>query len=230
VTDPARRYPRLARFTPRLEVLPAAQRAVWSRLPELPSDAVLYGGTALAVRLAHRSSVDFDLFLPRSFRPAELRRESSLLRGAEVVQEAPDTLSVRVDDVRVSLFGVGIPALELPSVAADVAVPVASLPDLAATKIAALLGRAEARDYIDIAVLLRHGLMLAEILAGAATIFGPSFSPLLALKALTTFDEGDLPSLPDDVKAGLRAAARAVDRVPIVGAQAESVLPAEVRE
>lgn len=92
-----RGFPRLTRFDARLDALPPAQRAVWPRLAELPLDAVLYGGTAIALRLAHRSSVDFDPFLPRSFAPDDLRRETPMLRHADVVQEAPDTLT---DEVR----------------------------------------------------------------------------------------------------------------------------------
>ena len=58
-----RSYPGLARFEPHLEALPEIQRALWPRLVALPPDAVLYGGTALALRLRHRVSVDFDFFL-----------------------------------------------------------------------------------------------------------------------------------------------------------------------
>ena len=138
-----RDHPLLRRFDPRLDRLPDAQRDLWTRLGELPRDAVLYGGTAIAVRLAHRVSIDFDLFLPRYFDPGALRRESSLLRSGEVVQVAPDTLTVRIDGVRVSLFGVDLGALEWPDIASDNGLPVASLRDLAATKLNALLGRAE---------------------------------------------------------------------------------------
>ena len=49
-------------FTPRLDALPAAQRAVWPALGGVPDSFVLYGGTALALRLGHRTSVDFDFF------------------------------------------------------------------------------------------------------------------------------------------------------------------------
>lgn len=225
-----RDFPKLTRFEARLDALPAPQRAVWLRLAELPLDAVLYGGTAIALRLAHRSSVDFDLFLPRSFAPDDLRRETPMLRHADVVQEAPNTLTVRVGGVRLSLFGVRLPAIAWPDVASDNGLPVASLRDLGATKVRALLGRAESRDYIDIDALLSSGLDLAEMLGGAEAIFQGSFSPMLALKALTSFEDGDLPSLPEDVKTRLRDAARVVDRVPVVGARGSSVLPDEVRQ
>ena len=41
-------------FTPTLDVLPEAQRALWPALGDLPDSLVLYGGTALALRLGHR--------------------------------------------------------------------------------------------------------------------------------------------------------------------------------
>jgi hypothetical protein len=221
-----REFPGLRPFEPRLDSLPEVQRAVWPRLTLLPLDAVLYGGTAIALRLAHRASVDFDLFLPRSFVPDELRRESPLLRDAETVQNAPDTLTVLVDGVRISLFGVRLPAIEWPALAVDIGLPVASLRDLAATKVGVLLGRAEAKDYLDIAALL-DSVELEDMLGGAETLFGPPFSSMLALKALTTFDDGDLATLPGPIQARLRDAARRVERVPIVGARSRSVLPPE---
>lgn len=219
-------FPGLVPFEPRLDGLPGVQRALWPRLEQLPLDAVLYGGTAIALRLAHRVSLDYDLFLPRSFVPDDLRRETPLLRDAETVQSEPDTLTVLVDGVRLSLFGVRLPAIEWPQLAADIGLPVASLRDLAATKVRALLGRAEAKDYIDIAALL-DSVALEEMLGGAETLFGPPFSSMLALKALTTFDDGDLPGLPGPIQSRLRDAARRVDRIPVVGARSPSVLPRE---
>lgn len=214
----------LETFEPRLDALPDRQRAIWPQLGLVPLDAVLYGGTAIALRLAHRTSVDFDLFLPRSFQPDELRRESVLLRDAEPVQSEPDTLSVLVDGIRISLFGVRLPAIEWPELAVDIGLPVASFRDLGATKVRTVLGRAEAKDYIDIAALLEF-VDLDEMLGGAETLFGQSFSSMLALKALTSFGDGDLPTLPAAIQARLRDAARSVDRVPVVGARSATVLP-----
>lgn len=49
-------------FASRLDILPPPQRALWSELEAVPRSFVLYGGTALALRLGHRASVDFDFF------------------------------------------------------------------------------------------------------------------------------------------------------------------------
>ena len=49
-------------FLPRLDILPPAQRRLWDELTEVPPEFVLYGGTAIALHLGHRQSVDFDFF------------------------------------------------------------------------------------------------------------------------------------------------------------------------
>jgi hypothetical protein len=220
-----RSYPRLARFEPRLDILPVRQRALWPRLDRLPPDAVLYGGTALALRLGHRTSVDFDLFLPRPFEPGDMRREIESIGDFEVMQSAPNTLSIRVDGVWLSLFGVELAMVAPPEVASDIAMPVGSLRDLGATKMQTIVDRAEAKDYLDIEAVLAAGVELSDMLGSAQVVFGQRFAPMLALKALTSFEDGDLPTLSTDTQGRLIAAASAVDRIPVVGAYSSTVSP-----
>ncbi|MCL4849915.1 MAG: nucleotidyl transferase AbiEii/AbiGii toxin family protein [Bryobacteraceae bacterium] len=56
-------------FEPRLDILSESQRELWPDLDAVPSDFVLYGGTALALQLGQRISEDFDFFLLRWLRP-----------------------------------------------------------------------------------------------------------------------------------------------------------------
>ncbi|OGO56719.1 MAG: hypothetical protein A2Z32_01150 [Chloroflexi bacterium RBG_16_69_14] len=218
-------YPSLGRFEPRLETLTAGQRSLWPKLVDLPADVVLYGGTALALRLGHRPSVDFDFFLARSFVPGELRGSVPLLRDAPTIQSAPDTLVISVAGVRVAIYGVAFPALAAPDLAHDTGLPVASLADLGATKVKAVLDRAEVKDYLDISALLAAGLNLAEMLGGATALFGPAFNAMLVLKALTSFDDGDLSTLPEAQRGRLREAVLGVGRIPVVGARLPAILP-----
>jgi hypothetical protein len=67
-------------FPPKLNTLPPAQRAIWPLLAEIPRHFVLYGGTAVALRLGHRVSVDFDFFAAVPFRPEALLGAVSWLR------------------------------------------------------------------------------------------------------------------------------------------------------
>ena len=49
-------------FVPRLDILPEPQWRLWPELVEVPDAFTLYGGTAVALRLGHRQSIDFDFF------------------------------------------------------------------------------------------------------------------------------------------------------------------------
>ena len=77
---------------------------------------------------------------------------------------------------------------------------VASLLDIAGTKAAVVQRRAEARDYLDIDALIRHGIDLPQLLAAGAVVYGRSFNPLITLKALSYFD--DVATLSGDVLLG----------------------------
>ncbi|WP_409191675.1 nucleotidyl transferase AbiEii/AbiGii toxin family protein [Bradyrhizobium sp. RDM4] len=51
------------RLEPKRSILPAAQREIWPFLaPSADLQFVLYGGIAVALRLGHRESLDFDFF------------------------------------------------------------------------------------------------------------------------------------------------------------------------
>jgi hypothetical protein len=83
-------------FRPRLDALPAPQRALWPELAAVPRRYVLYGGTALALRLAHRPSVDFDFFAHDHLDHHELETAVPFIPGAAVLDEGPDTRTILV--------------------------------------------------------------------------------------------------------------------------------------
>jgi len=197
-------------FAPCLSILPDAQRELWSELTALPRGFVLYGGTALALRLGHRESVDFDFF---SHEPLDHDALTALpwMRDSVTLQLDPTTRTVLIErrggTVKVSMFGnirfgrVGVPDT------ADT-VRVASLLDLGGTKIKALLQRVETKDYLDIDALLTRGSVpLPQVLGAAQTLFGDAFNPLVARKALTYFEGGDLDRLDSVVRERLTQAA-----------------------
>lgn len=218
-------------FEPKLEILPAAQRTLWSELGAIPAEFVLCGGTAIAVQLGHRQSVDFDFFSSRAFDPVQLYSSLPLLDGSTVLQQAANTLTCRVergDPVIVSFFGVPtLRRVAAPLIANDNRLRIASLLDLAGMKAAVVQQRAEAKDYIDLHALLETGIGLPAALAAAGVIFGDRFNPQLTLKALSLFGDGDLPSLPGSVQERIIRAVRSVDldRLPVLSACDEPVSP-----
>jgi hypothetical protein len=203
-------------FSPRLEILPAAQRELWNELSAVPSEFVLYGGTALALHLGHRDSLAFDFFGNRALDLSALEIGIPFLAHARIVQREKNTLTAIVDRggrVKVSFFGMPkLPRLAPPLVVKDNGLQVASLIDLAGTKASVLQVRAESKDYVDIDALLRlGGVGLPVALAAAQRLYGSSFNPEITLKALSYFDDGDLRALPEDMKVRLVVAAREVD-------------------
>jgi hypothetical protein len=178
---------------------------LWPELRAVPRAFVLYGGTALALRLGHRASVDFDFFAHDSLDPHALERALPWLRDAQTLQEDPDARTVVVsrggEPVKLSFFGnIGLGRVGTPDDTNDGVVRVASLLDLSGTKLKVLLQRVEKKDYLDIAALLEHGLPLETMLGAAAALFGPSFNSLVAQKTLAYFEGGDLASLPRETK------------------------------
>lgn len=118
----------------------------------------------------------------------------------------------REGPVKVSFFGaLGLNRVEDPDLVDENGIRLASMVDLAASKLKAVQQRAQSRDYIDIAAVLSAGVTLAEALASAEAIYGKQFNGALSLKALTYFEDGDLPSLRSEVCNKLRAAAASVD-------------------
>jgi nucleotidyltransferase AbiEii toxin of type IV toxin-antitoxin system len=95
-------------LTPRLDILPAAQRALWPELGATPRDFTLYGGTAIALRLGHRASAAFDFFGHSGFDPDRLLATAPYLGGARVLQREENTLTCRIirgGPILVSFFG-----------------------------------------------------------------------------------------------------------------------------
>jgi len=213
----------MPRLQARLDVLPSAQRALWPTLREVKDLGwVLYGGTAIALRLGHRTSVDFDFFNERPLEREHLHAACPAIGRSTVLQEQPDTLTVLMpaDDagrstVKVSFFGgIDVGRVGAPARTSDDVLQIASAGDLLAHKLKVLLQRVEAKDYLDVAALLDAGLDLAGGLASARALFGPAFQPSESLKALVYFEGGDLHTLPAATRQTLIAAIRSVGALP----------------
>lgn len=204
-------------FRAKLGTLPPAQRRLLEELGGVPRGFVLYGGTALALRFEHRRSEDFDFFSNQRFSPTELEAEAPFLRGAVRLQSALNTLVCRIDrggPVKVSFGGLGLRRVCEPEAVEGLpGLLVASPLDLAATKVKAIQDRAESKDYLDVSRLLEEGIGLREALSAARAVYGPTFNPLVSLKALCYFGDGDLVDLPPAVRTRLVEAVGSADPI-----------------
>jgi hypothetical protein len=209
-------------FRPHLDIFPSPQSRLWPHLrPLLSLGFVLYGGTAAALRLGHRISVDFDFFNDRPLDKAAVMKAFTDLRS-EVLQDHPDTLTLLVwpsdgkeETVKISCFGslhfgrVGDPQKTEDGVAC-----IASLTDLLGHKLKVLLQRIESKDYLDIVALLKAGVPLESGLAAARALFGSAFQPAESLKALVYFEGGDLSKLTPELREFLIRASSQVTALP----------------
>jgi hypothetical protein len=214
----------MTEFEPHMGILPPTQYRLWQELRPAPAlGFVLYGGTAIALRLGHRSSVDFDFFTERPLDRHSLRAGFPFLARAQVLQDRVDTLTVMAANaedagtVKVSFFGgIDFGRVGEPEWTKDRVLQVASLDDLLATKLKVMLQRVEAKDYKDVEALLAAGTSLDRGLAAARTLFGPTFQPSECLKALVYFDGGDLSTLALETRVSLIRAASAVRDLPVL--------------
>jgi hypothetical protein len=152
---------------------------------------VLAGGTALALRLGHRISVDLDFFRERDFDPlalaATLRERGA---GIEASDTAAGTLHATAGGVRVSFLRFAYPWLEEATPWPAMGCRLAALPDLAAMKLAALVQRGARKDFHDVAALLGTGLSLAELIELYRRKFGVRDSGHV-LTAICYFDDAE---------------------------------------
>jgi len=208
-------------FEPDREILPAGQRRLWPELrPATGLGFVLYGGTAIALRLGHRVSVDFDFFTDRPLEKEALYEAFSFLSRSIVLKEEKNTLLVNVppvdserETVKVSFFGgISFGRVGTPQLTRDRVLSVASLDDLMATKVKTIIQRVSEKDYLDIAAMIKAGVSLAKGLAAARQMFGPAFQPGISLKTMIYFEGEDLQTLPSETrKILLEAVARVVE-------------------
>ena len=131
-------------------------RTLWRAMGPLPGMLRLYGGTALALYLKHRESVDFDFFTPAP----DVRRATisalpwlakATLRGGDGVIEASwPGLHRNVNVTFLEVTGLVPPAIQPPRLATN-GVAVASPCDLLRAKLEAVCNRGAAKDYADVA-------------------------------------------------------------------------------
>ena len=143
------------------EVLSDAQRSVLPVLGPLVSSRAFYlgGGTAVAVYLGHRRSVDLDWFARGKFDDPLVLAQQARGTGLHLagVQVAPGTLHALIGHVQVRFFEYPYPEISDPSAWPDYSVELASLDDLACMKLGAIAQRGSRKDFVDLhAIALQH--------------------------------------------------------------------------
>lgn len=178
------------------EVLDEAGRAAARRLAA--ARFYLAGGTALALRLGHRVSLDLDLF--SNDNALDSRQRQILLQDlkasgdVEILEEKDETLHLDLGGTSVSFFHYPHPMLG--RFGRWNGVQVASLEDIAAMKLSAALGRGAKKDFLDLHELCRRLGLERVMRAGSRKFPQHRDFPLQAARALVYFEDAEKEPMP----------------------------------
>lgn len=167
----------------------------------------LAGGSALAMRLGHRISVDFDFFSPHEFDSLAMSRTLTSLGAFTEDTREKNTLLGVFNGVKFSYFYYPYRLLEQGDL--NDGVVIASIVDIAVMKLAAIMDRGIKRDFIDLYMITKQGIVLDVIFSLYDRKYGLLHANKVSLlKSLSYFDDADKSDMPqmlttvvwDDVK------------------------------
>ena len=178
-----------------LETVESSTLELLKKLQRLPvlEQTRLVGGTALALQLGHRKSIDLDFFGTVDCEAEYLRESIAGIASLTILKESPHIHIYIVDGIKVDIVNYTYPWLV--DVVLEQGLRLASVSDIAAMKITAIIGMGTKKDFIDIAFLLHH-FSLEEILHFYAAKYNDS-SVFMAMKSLAYFDDAETDPMPD---------------------------------
>jgi len=184
-----------------IETLPEStrQRVALLGAEKLARGFYLAGGSALALHLGHRHSVDLDFFTPRSFDVVTLVRRLAKTGAFVQEQRKKDTLLGTFDQVKVSFFRYTYPLIAKSETVLNIAI--AGVPDIGAMKLDAIGTRGKKRDFIDLYFIYRAGHSLEDVLDWYREKHkGVEVNLVHYIKALTYFEEAEADPMPRMLK------------------------------
>ena len=157
---------------------------------EFKREYYLVGGTAIALYLGHRRSIDFDLFKYASLnRKRNVEKIRSFGYEPLIVWNVTDQMNLVINDVKLTFFQ--YPFLIQANNVFEERIHIPDLLDLAAMKAYALGRRSKWKDYVDLYFLLKEKYTLETISQRANEIYGNLFSDKLFRSQLSYFEDVD---------------------------------------
>lgn len=172
------------------EILNDRQIELLPLMVQFRREYYLVGGTAIALYIGHRRSIDFDLFKPSPINhKRNLDKISAMPFAHTVTRRVTEQMNLIVNDVKVTFFQYPFPIEPITKFETYFRLP--SLLQLAAMKAYALGRRSKWKDYVDLYFLLRDHFTIADITTTATHIFGELFSEKMFRTQLCYFDDID---------------------------------------
>lgn len=158
----------------------------------------LGGGTALALQIGHRESMDLDWFSQEEFLNSRLKNELSGIGEFRLENESQGTINGLLDGVRVSFFY--YPYKLSSRLVSFEKINLASKQDIAAMKIDAVSSRGSKKDFIDLYFLLKEFSLKELIQFFEEKYSGIKYNKLHILKSLSYFEDAEEEPMPKMIK------------------------------
>ncbi len=150
----------------------------------------LAGGTALALQLGHRISVDLDFFSQEPIDTGKLKQElNDFGFKYKVNSESKGTLELLIDEVKVSFMEYQYPMLNEFEIFGKY--KLASVMDIACMKVTAISSRGSKKDFFDLWIILQKYTPLEIFDAVRKKYQGVDYSTAHLLKSLTYFKDAE---------------------------------------
>ena len=172
------------------EIFNADQAKLLPWLKSFNRSFYLVGGTAIALHLGHRRSIDFDLFTPSPLVKHRIKSKLLQIPFKQVpIFEDYDQLHLIINNVKVTFFNYPYQILHPVKVGTVITMP--TLSGLAAMKAFALGRRAKWKDYVDMYYILHDHFTISEISRECETLFRGQFSEKLFRQQLAFHNDID---------------------------------------
>jgi len=172
------------------EILTEKQIELLPLIKKFSKDYYLVGGTAIALQIGHRRSIDFDLFTEKELKRKQIKNiiEASGFPVRGILFEASDQMHIIINTVKTTFFQYPH-KIQTFVVFEDIWMP--SILDIAAMKAETLGERAKWKDYVDLYFILKDYHSYNEIANRAKELFGEFFNDKLFKEQLSYFDDID---------------------------------------
>ena len=178
----------------RLEILTTQQRELLPFIASFRHSFYLVGGTAIALHIGHRRSIDFDLFALKKFNRARIKQKVfELPYHKQTIFDDIDQVHFFINGVKTTFFYYPYPVEHCEMLNGVISMP--SLLSLSAMKAFALGRRAKWKDYVDLYFLLKDHFSVKNISTEAGRIFGQLFSEKLFREQLAFHKDIDYSEL-----------------------------------
>lgn len=171
------------------KILTKNQRELLPLISQFSPQFYLAGGTALALQLGHRRSIDFDLFSDKDFRNDLIIKK--IMRYYPISQtfiNSKDELTIKTHEVRITWYN--FPFVVPHKVKWGKIITMPDVKTIAAMKIYSLGQRAKWKDYVDLYFIFQK-YSLSEIVNRAEKLFAGNFNERLLREQLDYFADVD---------------------------------------